>query len=407
MSACFPRGRHSLCYGVLNLLTISTLQLIGCANTPALAQQAQPFDCVARTANATPPPYPAAPPPVTTAKNAARKKGAPAVTMRPLCPSGQVPVLRQNAQTNSTAGPNRVLKGNPLLQGQSDQTRLQSPQALPQTAAAPRQFHEVYGKQVKKVRPRSEKGATPGTQPECRGTFQDGACYYYGSAGLQGAADGGGMTFSIDRPRYVNTGGEGHTLNEISIQGGAGGGNVPANGNIVELGWTVSTEQNGDADPHIFVFHWVNWNGTCYNGCGWEQVSDTYYPGQNIAALLGHEVYVGYVYYGGNWWAWFNGQWLGYFPESLWPNGFSKTTLIQWFGEVATNNGVPPQTQMGAGVLPPPRTAAHMFTLCDVDAKAWVCSIGDKQQLSPPAIASYYNVKRTGFGDTRYGGPGK
>jgi len=237
-------------------------------------------------------------------------------------------------------------------------------------------------------------------QPQCLGAFRNNACFYYGSAGLTRSADGGGMTFSVDRPVYVNTGGEGHTLNEISVQGGAN------NGNIVELGWTVSTDQNGDADPHIFVFHWLNWAPTCYNGCGWQQVSNTYYPGQNIAGLVGYEIYVGYVFYGGNWWAWFNGQWLGYFPGTLWQGAFSKAAVIQWFGEVATNNGVPPKTQMGDGVLPPPRTAAHMFTLCDVDAKKWACLIRDQQQLGLPAVARYYDIKRTGHGDTRYGGPG-
>jgi hypothetical protein len=71
----------------------------------------------------------------------------------------------------------------------------------------------------------------------------------------------------------------------------------PKNGNIVELGWLVSTDQSGDADPHIFVFHWKNWQGTCYNGCGWQQYSNTYYPGQNIGSLVGREIYIGYVFW--------------------------------------------------------------------------------------------------------------
>jgi len=89
------------------------------------------------------------------------------------------------------------------------------------------------------------------------------------------------MTMSVNRPVYDDSGGAGHSLDEIAVQGG------PKNGNIVELGWLVSTDQNGDADPHIFVFHWKNWQGTCYNGCGWQQYSNTYYPGQNIGSLVG------------------------------------------------------------------------------------------------------------------------
>jgi len=212
------------------------------------------------------------------------------------------------------------------------------------------------------------------------------------------------MTFSVNHPTYINRGGSGHTLNEISIQGGAN------SGNIVELGWTISTDQNRDADPHIFVFHWINWNPTCYNACGWVQVSNTYYPGQNIAALKGHEVYIGYVFHRGNWWAWFNGQWLGYFPGTLWRNKFTKSNVIQWFGEVATHNGVPPQSQMGEGILPIQAqisSAAHMFTLCDVSAKAWVCSIRNQQKLAAPDAPSFYDIRQAGYGDTRYGGPGK
>jgi hypothetical protein len=208
------------------------------------------------------------------------------------------------------------------------------------------------------------------------------------------------MTFSVDAPAYVNNNAQGHTLDEISIQGGAN------DGNIVELGWIVSTDLYGSPDPHIFVYHWINGTGTCYDGCDWQQFSNTYYPGQNIKALKDHDIYIGYVFHQGNWWAWFDGQWLGYFSETLWPNGYSKTSLIQWFGEVATTSTYAPQIQMGTGVLPPPPSAAHMFTLCEADAKTWTCRVRDKQVPAAPTVASYYDIRRVGVGMTRYGGPG-
>ena len=62
-------------------------------------------------------------------------------------------------------------------------------------------------------------------------------------------------------------------------------------------------------DPHLFVFHWVNWAPSCYS-CGWQQWSSTYYPGMDLANLVGKPVYMGYVYYQGNWWGWFDGQWV-------------------------------------------------------------------------------------------------
>ena len=45
------------------------------------------------------------------------------------------------------------------------------------------------------------------------------------------------MTTALEKPEYVNIGGSGHSLNEIAIQAGEN------NGDIVELGWLVSSEQ--------------------------------------------------------------------------------------------------------------------------------------------------------------------
>ena len=205
------------------------------------------------------------------------------------------------------------------------------------------------------------------------------------------------MTTAVARPAYVNTGGAGHTLDEIALQGGSD------NGNTVELGWFVSTDVYGDADPHIFVYHWVNGAESCYDDCGWQQWSNTFYPRQNVASLIGREVYIGYVFWQGNWWAWFDDQWMGYFPGSLWGGAYSKTSLIQWFGEVASLDGVPPQTQMGDGIHSPARTAARMRTLCDVDAAAWVCWYRDQQSVATPTTLQYYGADRIGFGDMRYG----
>ena len=44
--------------------------------------------------------------------------------------------------------------------------------------------------------------------------------------------------------------------------------------------------------------------------------------------------YMGWVFFQGNWWAWYDNQWIGYFPGTLWEKGYSKSSLVQWFGEV-------------------------------------------------------------------------
>jgi hypothetical protein len=386
--------------------------------SPAQAQQPeQRVECVARTATAAPPPSPPGPQRAGSEKGRAGEKQKTEPAMQPVCPEGQVPRIEEKLIERQVPQ-----KGNPLLRPLPG---AKGPALAPGRAVSPgdvRSFREIYGSDRTKrtggtpsaptgSAPPSPTGGAPpapggGPSPApagplaCAGVPSFGSCYYYGTAGLSRTADGGGMTASVNRPAYDNSGGAGHTLDEIAVQGGA------KNGNIVELGWLVSSDQNGDNDPHIFVFHWKGWNPTCYNGCGWQQYSNTYFPGQNINALSGRELYIGYVFYKRNWWAWFDNQWLGYFPGTEWNNSYTKSALLQWFGEVASQNGVPPKTQMGDGVLPPAASAAHMFTLCDVDAKAWICWYRDQQSLIATA-PNYYDIQRVAFGDTRYGGPGQ
>lgn len=355
------------------------------ASTTAVAQPNQPVACVKRTATAKPPPFPVGPRPQ---RRGEKRPGQRDVAehqplLKPLCPEGEVPVVKEFRPRDDG-----LMKGNPLI---APERRSSAP---PQRKVF-RNFRDVYG-----ARGRRKTPPPPGPPPACDGIWQDGACYYYGSAAFTRIADGGGMTTAIQRPQYIDTGGAGHSLNEISIQAGAN------NSDIVELGWLVSSDQYGDSDPHIFVFHWIGGVPQCYDGCNWQQYSSTYHPGQNIGPLVGREVYNGYVLYEGNWWAWFDNQWLGYFPGSEWNGKFTKSALIQWFGEVSSLNGIPPKTDMGTGTLPPSGNAAHMFTLCDVDAQAWICWYRDQQSLNR-TIPADYDIQRVGFGETRYGGPGQ
>jgi hypothetical protein len=277
--------------------------------------------------------------------------------MKPVCPVGEVPVVRA------------LRKG--LPKGNPDQ-------------ASP--FGGNY-------RVLTGHGPQAPAGPTCDGTFEDGYCYYWAGATDFRTDQGGGHTMTIEQPSVT---GPGHSLEEMSVQAGQ------SDGNIVEIGSIVSS---GNPDPDLFVFHWLNWNPTCYDGCGYQQYSNTYYPGMDLSGLVGHQVYDGYVFYQGNWWAWFNDQWLGYFPGSLWNGQFQTSQQIQWFGEVATNNGVPPLTQMGDGLFAANPPAAPMSTLCDVNVAAWRCYYYD-QQSTYQTDPSFYTLAHTGFGAIRLGGPG-
>ena len=405
------------------------------------------FRCVERTANASPP----SSPPVQ-ANEQGKGTPEPPFLTKPLCPKGQVPVA-DPAKSINEAG-QYVPKGNPLIgpvngtseqffEAQSDQSKLiiqnlRSPQDLYQKGPGSSRQEIVAGESVG---PNSPKGnpligpvdraseqffnapadqreaiirslrsqqelytqglSTTNLQtPPCNGIPYYGSCYYYASASYARDADGGGVTMTIERPAYDGSGGLGHTLDEISVQGGAN------NGNIVEIGWNVSTTQYSNANPHLFIFHWIDWRPTCYDTCGWQQYSSTYFPGMDLGTLAGRNVYAGYVYYQGNWWAWFDNQWLGYFPGSEWEGKYTQNKMIQWFGEVATANGVPPHTDMGNGFFSVNSGAARNSTLCDVNAADWVCWYRD-QQLWFATYSSYYDINRSGFGETRYGGAGE
>jgi hypothetical protein len=244
-------------------------------------ERASVIACMARPADT------AAPPPVTPPSQKLTSDGSVVAQKPPLgqpvCPPGQIPVFTLPANSTFTTQQNlppgnRPLKGNPLLRPQSTI----APPPGQQGAAGPaREFSEIYGEGARLAK----KPPAPSTA-NCLGQIYagDSTCYYYGSAGISRDVMGGGMTTSVDRPRYVATKGLGHSLNEISVQGGT------KNGNIVEVGWIVSTDLNLDSDPHIFVFHWVDWSGKGYDGYGWVQFSNRYYPTQNISALVGREL---------------------------------------------------------------------------------------------------------------------
>lgn len=375
---------------LFRLVSLFGLLIAACTpSTPtAPADPYGTYKCVERTARHAPPAHL---PPTPTQADQKEGKSPPPILEKPLCPDGQVPVAEPALPT--------VPKGNPLI-GPID--------------APTKDFFEASHEQgaiISKNLIPVEKFYIQGSghnnlvapvldPPACNGVPSYGTCYYYASASYTRDADGGGMTMTVERPAYDGSGGPGHTLDEMSVQGGTD------NGNIIELGWNVSTSQYSNANPHLFVFHWIGWSPTCYDACNWQQYSATYFPGMDLGTLVGRSVYIGYVYYEGNWWAWFDNQWLGYFPGSEWNGEYSRNSIIQWFGEVATLNGIPPHTDMGNGLFPSNSGAARNATLCDVSIADWVCWYRDQQSWGR-TFPAYYDIDRTGFGETRYGGPGE
>ncbi len=224
--------------------------------------------------------------------------------------------------------------------------------------------------------------------------------YFYAAASSSSPADrndGGGVTTWVEIPAVSSESGT-HSIFEISVQGGTD------DGDIVEIGWI---REAGSLE--LFVFHWIGWNPTCYNGCGWVQWNPNIVAGSTWVPLLQHwfgaPSYMGYVYYApqGNWWAWYMNQWLGYFPGSEWGGSYTQTSLIQWFGEVYEDD-ITPDSDMGNGYRASSTNAAKFWGPCEVDANAWVCWIDSSPALS--GTQTWYTIQSAGGHTYRYGGPG-
>lgn len=139
----------------------------------------------------------------------------------------------------------------------------------------------------------------------------------------------------------------------------------------LEGGWTVDQGLNGDTHPHLFTYYTNNGYGPSGNNqggynrqfAGWVQYSPSYFPGILLtpASTWGgaqYEISMKYQLYKEpgtnvlNWWLAVNGNWIGYYPGSLFSGGLENK--VEWVGsggEVYSSLANPAQTkdQMGSG----------------------------------------------------------
>jgi hypothetical protein len=168
-----------------------------------------------------------------------------------------------------------------------------------------------------------------------------GACYDYVYGQQTTETTGISVLMKIADPRLNPADGDGHSLQEISLQNSD-------QTSTVEIGWTVDDGLNGDYLPHLFVYHWVDGQESCYNGCGFVQVSHRVQPGMALYANEAARFAIREVR--GDWWVYFGNEAVGYFPGSLWGGTYTKAQLVSAFGEVAqSTTDVPSCTAMGNG----------------------------------------------------------
>lgn len=207
-----------------------------------------------------------------------------------------------------------------------------------------------------------------------------------------GASAGAGAKMLQASPALAA--GDAHTLGEIGVSSAD-------NKQIVEIGWHVDVLVNHDVQPRLFVFHWVDGQPTCYNGCGFVEVSTTHRPGMRVTP--GELAEYAIELRGADWWLAYQGVDLGYFPGSLWPTGFTAADHVQWFGEVAAERAEP-CTEMGSGVKGVDPAAARMTDL------QLVRPGGTREPANVAtgtvSIPAYYDIGQLTPTSFAFGGPG-
>jgi hypothetical protein len=214
-----------------------------------------------------------------------------------------------------------------------------------------------------------------------------GVSYFYASTHQYATATGARASLSQPDPALVY---DYHSVGEIAAESADGL-------QIVEVGWTVDPGLNGDTLPHLFVFHWLDGVPTCYNGCGFVQVSTTITPGMALAVTTTPQAYA-IRYRLGGWWIRYQKQWVGYFPGSIWSGSYTQLGLAQWFGEIASSSTTP-CSDMGNGRFGHQSGAASMTAIRLFG--------GPSPSISPTVpTPSYYDDGHLKASSFTYGGPG-
>jgi hypothetical protein len=159
---------------------------------------------------------------------------------------------------------------------------------------------------------------------------------------------------------------------------------VPESGGkqTLEAGNQEYRDMYGDWVPHFFIYYTTNGyskdgdNQGGYNRDvdGWVQYSNTIYPGAvfNPTSVRGGAQYMmqyKFQLYQGNWWLSCNGQWVRYYPASLFKRDGLQTSAdqVHFYGEIvdSASHHDATKTDMGSGYWPTSRWpwSAYMHNL--------------------------------------------
>lgn len=230
------------------------------------------------------------------------------------------------------------------------------------------------------------------------------ASYWYnvGSQGFSGTLpEGAFANLTIAKPTL--DAGDYHSLAEIATIKTIGG-----QRQIVEVGWNVDPVVNGDSNPHLFVYHWVNGAPSCYNGCGFVDYAPNPINAGATLSLATSKKF-GIQYFSGNWWIAYDTDWVGYFPGSLWTSagvsGYTNADNVQLFGEVASSSNVSTCSDMGNALhgTDPAAALIASTTLINYPTTSVNLTVFESTPVGPYAGYTENALSARSF---RYGGPG-
>jgi len=226
------------------------------------------------------------------------------------------------------------------------------------------------------------------TGPGC--TFVSGTTHYCHAGAYQYvASDGAYMSTPVLAPTVAST--DTHSLAELAVES-------TDKQQIIEIGWRVYRPDG--PSPRLFIYHWVDGHGTCYNsGCGFvPSGSTTITPGMTLTPSSTPKQFA-IEYFQGNWWYGYDNTWFGYLPGTTWTS-FTKTGLVQMFGEVASPS-LQPCTDMGNGSIGTSTSAAAVTSIGYFNTTTAVNVA--RGNVEDPTL---YDSQVTSANSFRYGGPG-
>lgn len=222
------------------------------------------------------------------------------------------------------------------------------------------------------------------------------AYYYVGSKQIVNAS-GASLYMTQEDPKLNGIKGTNdHSLMEIAAEN--------LNGeNFVETGWIVDSTDFNDTLPHLFVSRTVN-GVFCFElnfygtNCGFVQVSSGNKPEEKVSIGTTDKYEINFT--DNRWYIYYNGDTLGYYPESIWSGNYTQASYFNIFGEVEIANGDSKCIQMGNGIYGSSTGSAQLsdFTILGTSAKP---NLIPYQTVSSPY--DYGGVSPNGLS---LGGPG-